>query len=127
MLVGLCYSQVMRNKILIERAKQMRREATPPERTLWRYLKSDQLTGARFRRQVVIGNYIADFACRSPKMLVVELDGNTHGEQEEYDARRTLFMESKGYQVLRFTNRDVLQNIDGVLETILAALNSSLL
>ena len=117
----------MRNHTLLERAKKMRREATPPERALWRYLKSDQLGGAKFRRQVVIGNYIADFACRKPVMLVVELDGDTHGKQESYDAGRTRFLESKGYRVLRFSNRDVGQNIEGVLETISAALNPSLL
>jgi very-short-patch-repair endonuclease len=117
----------MRNQTLLERAKKMRREGTPPERALWRYLKSDQLEGAKFRRQVVIGSYIADFACRTPVLLVVELDGDTHGAQEEYDAERTRFMESKGYGVLRFTNRDVLQNIEGVLEAIRAALSPSLL
>ena len=117
----------MRNQTLLERAKKMRREATPPERALWRHLKSDQLGGAKFRRQVVIGQYIADFACRTPVLLVVELDGDTHGAQEEYDAERTRFMESKGYRVLRFTNRDVLQNVEGVLEAIKAALKPSLL
>jgi very-short-patch-repair endonuclease len=116
----------MRNQTLLERAKQMRREATPPERALWRYLKSDQLGGAKFRRQVVIGNYIADFACRTV-LLVVELDGGTHGAQEEYDAERSRFLESKGYQVLRFSNRDVLQDIEIVLATIAANLTPSLL
>lgn len=117
----------MRDPRLIERAKKMRREATPPERALWRYLKSDQLGGAKFRRQVVVGPYIADFACRTPMLLVVELDGDTHGAQEDYDAERTQFLESKGYRVLRFSNRDVVQNIEGVLETITANLNPSLL
>jgi very-short-patch-repair endonuclease len=117
----------MRNQTLIQRAKKMRREATPPERALWRYLKSDQLAGAKFRRQVVIGNYIADFACRTPVMLVIELDGDSHGAQEEYDAERSRFLESKGYQVLRFSNRDVLQDIEIVLATIAANLTPSLL
>ena len=117
----------MRDQTLLERAKKMRREATPPERALWRYLKSDQLGGAKFRRQVVIGPYIADFACRTPLMLVVELDGDTHGAQEDYDAERTRFLESKGYRVLRFSNRDVGQNMEGVLETIRATLTPSLL
>ena len=111
----------MRNQKLIGRAKQMRREATPPERKLWVHLRADQLQGAKFRRQVVIGPYIADFACRAPVMLVVELDGDTHGMQEAYDAERTRFLESKGYRVLRFSNRDVMQDIEGVLATIAAA------
>jgi very-short-patch-repair endonuclease len=117
----------MRNQTLLERARKMRREATPPERALWRYLKSDQLDGARFRRQVVIGPYIVDFACRTPVMLVVELDGETHGAQEDYDAERTRFLGSKGYRMLRFSNRDVRQNIEGVLEAITLALIPSLL
>jgi very-short-patch-repair endonuclease len=117
----------MRNQTLLERAKKMRREATPPERALWRHLKSDQLDGAKFRRQVVIGSYVADFACRTPTMLVVELDGDTHGARADYDAQRTRLLESKGYRVLRFANRDVLQNIESVLETIAANLNPSLL
>jgi very-short-patch-repair endonuclease len=116
----------MRNQTLLDRARRMRREATPSERALWRHLKSDQLGGAKFRRQVVIGPYIADFACRSPVMLVVELDGETHGAQEAYDAERTQFLESKGYRVLRFANRDVLQNLEGVLDTIAMRLNPSL-
>ena len=113
--------------MLLERAKRMRREATPPERALWRYLKSDQLGGAKFRRQVVVGRYIADFACRTPLMLVVELDGDSHGAQEDYDAERTQFLENKGYRVLRFSNRDVGQNLESILETIRATLTPSLL
>jgi very-short-patch-repair endonuclease len=112
----------MRSETLLNRAKKMRREATPPERKLWAHLKADQLHGARFRRQVVIGPYIADFACRTPVMLVVELDGDTHAAQEEYDAARTRFLESRGYRVLRFTNRDVFENLEGVLTAIAAAL-----
>ena len=96
----------------------MRREATPPERALWACLKSDQLLGAKFRRQVVIGPYIADFACRSPVKLVVELDGESHGAQTEYDARRTRYLERLGYRVLRFSNPDVLRNREDVLATI---------
>jgi very-short-patch-repair endonuclease len=103
----------------------MRREATPPERALWARLKSDQLDGAKFRRQAVIGPYIADFACRSPVMLVVELDGDTHGMQSEYDAMRTRYLESRGYRVLRFSNRDVLQNREDVLATISACLTAA--
>ena len=96
----------------------MRREATPPERTLWARLKSDQLNGAKFRRQVVIGPYIVDFACRSPVKLVVEIDGETHGTQAEYDAKRSRYLESRGYRILRFSNRDVLHNREDVLATI---------
>jgi very-short-patch-repair endonuclease len=117
----------MRDVTLKGRAKRMRREATGPERLLWSRLRADQLRGAKFRRQVVIGPYIADFACRTPVMLVVELDGETHATQEEYDAMRTCFLESRGYRVLRFSNDDVMSNIDGVLTSIAEALPPSLL
>ncbi len=100
----------------------MRREATTPERALWACLKSDQLLGAKFRRQAVIGPYIADFACRTPVKLVVELDGETHGVQTGYDAKRTDYLESRGYRVVRFSNRDVLRNREDVLATIALSL-----
>lgn len=115
----------MRSHKLISRAKQMRREATPPERRLWAYLKADQLGGAKFRRQVVIGTYIADFACRTPMMLVIELDGDTHASQQSHDADRTRYLEDRGYRVLRFANRDVMQNVDSVIATIAAALSTA--
>ena len=74
----------------------------------------------------MIGRYIVDFACRLPRMLVIEVDGDTHALQENYDARRTAFLESKGYRVLRFTNHDVGTNMEGVLTMIAAALDSPL-
>jgi very-short-patch-repair endonuclease len=115
----------LRSQKLISRAKQMRRDATPPERRLWAYLKADQLGGAKFRRQAVIGTYIADFACRTPMMLVIELDGDTHASQQSYDADRTRYLEDRGYRVLRFANRDVMQNVDVVIATIAAALSTA--
>ena len=108
----------MRAKVLIERAKGMRREMTKPERRLWYALRAKRLDGAKFRRQVVIDRYIADFACRIPCMLIVEVDGETHTGREGYDAARTAFLEQRGYRVLRFTNHDVMSNLDGVLIVI---------
>ena len=112
----------MRDPLLIERAKQMRREPTPLEQTLWLALRAKRFKGAKFRRQVVIGRYIVDFACRLPRMLAIELDGDTHGTQGAYDAKRTASLEARGYKVLRFTNHDVASNFEGVLTVILAAL-----
>jgi very-short-patch-repair endonuclease len=117
----------MRSEKLLNRAKRMRREATGPEQLVWSQLRADQLYGAKFRRQVVIGPYIADFACRTPVMLVVELDGDTHATQQEYDAERTRCLESRGYRVLRFTNHEVMSNIDGVLTAIAEILPPPLL
>jgi very-short-patch-repair endonuclease len=102
----------------------MRRELTEPERRLWNVLRAKRFDGAGFRRQVVIGNAIADFACRRPNMLVVEVDGESHAEQREYDQRRTAELEKRGYRVMRFTNSEVMTNLDGVLLTIQRALQT---
>src|SRR5882757_9849936 len=99
----------------------MRSEQTHPEGRLWSHLRGKRLNGIKFARQVVIGPFIADFVARSHN-LIIEVDGDTHGGNEERDARRTAWLEEQGYRVIRFTNLDVEGNIDGVLETIVAAL-----
>jgi len=103
----------------------MRRVPTGPEQRLWLELKAKRFSGAKFRRQTVIGRYIADFACRTPVMLVVEVDGETHAERAEYDAARSRFLQEKGYRVVRFTNDDVVNNLDGVLLTIQQTLSTA--
>jgi len=100
----------------------MRRKPTPLEQTLWLALRAKRFNGAKFRRQVVIDRYIANFACRLPRMLVIELDGDTHGTRADYDAERTEMLEARGYKVIRFTNSDVASNFEGVLEAIAEAL-----
>jgi very-short-patch-repair endonuclease len=79
-------------------------------------LRNRQLGGNKFRRQVTIGPFIVDFACIDA-CLIVEIDGGQHSE--ERDAARTAFLQSKGYRVIRFWNNEVLENIDGVLQSIL--------
>ena len=116
----------MRDPILLERARKMRREPTPFERKLWLALRAKRWNGAKFRRQMVIGSYIVDFSCRLPRKLVVEVDGDTHGLQQQYDEDRTADLISKGYEVLRFTNSDVGDNLDGVLLAIENALAAPL-
>jgi very-short-patch-repair endonuclease len=113
----------LRQRHLIDRAKAMRREMTPPERRLWLELKAKRFGGAKFRRQQVIGSYIADFACRMP-MLIIEVDGESHADRQDYDETRTLFLKARGYRVLRFKNADVMRNLDGVLVTIASALET---
>ena len=98
-------------------ARTMRSEMTPPEAKLWQHLRAKRFHGIKFSRQVLIGPYIADFAAREA-CLVIELDGDSHGTQVAYDERRTALVENEGYKVIRFTNRDVLGNLDGVLEMI---------
>ena len=111
----------MRDLELTRRARAMRKEMTEPEIRLWLQLKAKRFAAVKFRRQKVIQDethrYIADFATNDPK-LVIELDGDTHFGQESYDARRTQFMESRGYMVLRFLNSDVMINMEGVLTKI---------
>ena len=102
-------------------AKQLRHSQTPAEIKLWAALKAHQLEGIQFRRQHPIGEYIVDF-CAPTRKLIIELDGSPHLNQQEYDAQRTKFMESKGYRVLRFWNNDVMNHIDGVIEIILGSL-----
>jgi len=115
----------MRDRRLIEFAKQMRREQTEPETRLWLELRAARFQGIKFRRQKVIGPYIADFSSREP-MLVIEIDGDTHAGQEAYDRARTAYFEEQGYRVIRFTNRDVLTNMDGVLEQLASFLTPPL-
>ena len=106
-------------------ARQMRAQPTDAERALWRRLRHDiTLAGSHFRRQALIGPFIVDFASRGAK-LVIELDGGQHDMQRAADARRTRFIEDRGYRVLRFWNNDVLGNIDGVLSEIQSALTPS--
>ena len=99
------------------RAKILRANLTEPERRLWYRLRANRL-GVKFQRQVVLPPYIADFAARSHR-LVIELDGDAHAGREAYDATRTRALEDRGYRVLRFTNSDVMGNLDGVLRAIL--------
>jgi very-short-patch-repair endonuclease len=98
---------------------------TDAERVLWRYLRSRQRHGIKFRRQHPVGRYIADFACVDAR-LVVEIDGGQHSEQAAEDAHRTRVLQLRGYRVLRFWNNEVLDNLAGVVETIDAALMARL-
>ncbi|HEX4097083.1 MAG TPA: DUF559 domain-containing protein [Caulobacteraceae bacterium] len=91
------------------------------EARLWLSLRNRKLDGFKFRRQVPIDRYFADFACLEAK-LVVELDGGQHAEALAYDAGRTAVLENAGFHVLRFWNRAVLTEIDGVLHEISTAL-----
>jgi len=100
-----------------ERARKLRKSMTEPERKLWRYLRQRQLDGYKFRRQVRIGPYIADFACLS-RLIVIEVDGGQHAEARAYDARRDEYMRGQGFRVLRLWNNDVLNNMEGVWEAI---------
>jgi very-short-patch-repair endonuclease len=104
-------------------ARQLRRTMTPAEKKLWWHLREARFAGSHFRRQGTIGNYFVDFCCHTNR-LIIEVDGDSHGEDREMiaDAKRTEFLESRGYRVLRFWNNDVLTNIEGVMTLIASAL-----
>ncbi|MCK0532294.1 endonuclease domain-containing protein [Sphingobium sp. MAH-33] len=97
----------------------MRREPTEPEKRLWTKLTRTQLGGYKFRRQSVIGPYVADFLCPQ-KALIVEVDGDTHVAGS--DDRRDAVLSEMGYRIIRIADQEVMHNIDGVCETILRAL-----
>src|SRR5579864_8634919 len=92
----------------IERARDLRQDATAAERRLWSALRDRRLRGYRFRRQHPIGNCIVDFACTQHR-LIIEADGGQHADNEN-DRRRTAWLESEGWRVLRFWNNDILAN-----------------
>ncbi|MAC88915.1 DUF559 domain-containing protein [Maricaulis sp.] len=98
-------------------ARALRKEQTPAEACLWSRLRNRNLLAVKFRRQVPIGPYIADFASQEAR-LIVEADGGQHGETEGEDAERTAYLEHRGYQVLRFWNHAILTDTDGVMEVI---------
>ncbi|WP_315761288.1 endonuclease domain-containing protein [Sphingomonas sp. Y38-1Y] len=100
----------------VPRARELRRNGTEAEKLLWRALRS-AMPDARFRRQVPIGPYFADFLSFGSK-LVIEVDGGQHAEAEDRDLARTRFIEAQGYEVLRFWNHDVIDNVDGVIAAI---------
>ncbi len=107
--------------ILAKYAHQLRNTPTPFETILWKHLSRSQLGGFKFRRQHVIGNRIVDFICPS-KALVIEIDGDTH--DADRDTAKDISLNAQGFDVLRFTNRDVSANVNGVLEQILSRLQS---
>jgi very-short-patch-repair endonuclease len=106
---------------LLARAHPLRRQSSNAERVLWRHLRARRLMGYRFRRQVVIGPCIVDFACLEAG-LIIEADGGQHSDQVACDTRRTVQLEGMGYRVMRSWNHEVPGELQHVLEQIRAAL-----
>ena len=110
-------ANVVENKTTII-SRILRKHGTDVENRLWFHLKGKQVEGIKFRRQAPIGKYIVDFVAFE-KRLVIELDGGQHAEAEkDNDIRRDAWLNSQGFRVLRFWNNEVLQNLEGVLESI---------
>ena len=103
----------------LKNAKEMRSNMTPAETKMWRILRGKRFQDLKFKRQVLIGNYIVDFLCEDKK-IIIEIDGGQHNEELniQSDKNRTHYLENNGYKVLRFWNDDVMKNIDGVMEVI---------
>ena len=107
-----------RYKLLREFAKKNKQYPTEAEKMLWEYIRSEQLW-FKFNRQHIVGDYIVDFICLE-KGLVIEVDGGYHSEYEQMqkDECRTEHLEDMGLKVIRFSNEEVLNNIEGVLDNI---------
>jgi very-short-patch-repair endonuclease len=105
------------------RARELRRSPTHIERLLWNRLRFWQIDGFKFRRQQPLGNYIADFVCFE-RRLIVEIDGGQHAAKKEYDAKRDSWLHDR-FIVLRFWNSDIVENMEGVLQSILDNLRST--
>ncbi|MHB8382066.1 MAG: endonuclease domain-containing protein [Candidatus Binataceae bacterium] len=103
------------------RARTLRRTQTDAEQALWNKLRGRRCVGFKFRWQVPIGPYIADFCCRE-RRLIVELDGGQHLERMEQDSVRTRYLEAQGFRVIRFWNPDLLRDMAAALERIKASL-----
>lgn len=102
---------------LTELARQMRFEPTIAEKLLWQELRRTQIGGLKFRRQQPIGDYIVDFVCPQAR-VAIELDGDSHENQEFIDAEKESFLTKQGFLVLRFPNSDIYTNLRGVLDVI---------
>ena len=98
-------------------SRNLRKNMTDVERILWAKVRSRQLQGFRFRRQHPIGKYIVDFVCLELK-LIIELDGGQHMNQQQYVTNRSQWLQKNGFKTVRFWNNDILDNLDGIMETI---------
>jgi len=108
------------DQVKVQRAKELRRQMTKEERILWQQLRTNRLQGFHFRRQQVIAGFIVDFYCHAAG-LAVEMDGEVHQQQAEYDAERDRVLSARGLRTLRIRNTEILENLPGVLARIAAA------
>ncbi len=104
--------------IIRQRSREFRQPLTPAEQKLWSVLRNRNLGGFKFRRQHPIGHFIVDFYC-AEKHLVIEIDGDVHSQQIEYDLTRSDWLQSLGYTVLRYQNQQILHQLDEVAGDII--------
>jgi very-short-patch-repair endonuclease len=105
----------------LQKARSLRRNMTDAERKLWYFLRGRRFENTKFKRQKAIGPYIVDFVAAEPR-LIIELDGSQHQARQQYDEKRTCYLEEQGYRVLRFWDNDCLRETEAVLQAIHNAL-----
>ncbi len=101
----------------LQRAKELRQQMTPEEKILWQHLRTNRLNGLHFRRQQIIDGFIVDFYCHKAK-LVIEVDGEIHQQQTEYDTERDKVLAARGLRVMRLRNEEVRNRLEEVLVRI---------
>lgn len=118
------FERLAKSERTLSRARKLRREMSDEERIFWMLLRDRRFSGYKFRRQVPLGDYVADFVCFE-RELIIELDGSQHAEPEqaEFDAKRTKALEAAGFRVIRIWTSDLFKERESVLETILNALH----
>lgn len=109
----------------MENHKHLRSHQTSEENRLWYLLRAKRFYGYKFRRQMPVGPYIVDFACFRER-LIIELDGGQHADNVDNDNKRTAYLNSRGWRVLRFWNNELRMNEEAVLMSIIAHLTSEL-
>lgn len=114
------WGEGVEKSVLRQRARDLRKNSTDAERHLWYYLRANRIE-FKFKRQVPLGEYIVDFVCLE-KRLIIELDGGQHMDNQAYDSKRTAWLMTQGFKVLRFWNHDVWHQRPLVLDAIRTAL-----
>ncbi len=107
----------MNSKLKTQQARHLRKNMTDAERKIWHSIKGKKIKNHRFRRQHPIGPYIVDFVCLENR-IVIEIDGGQHAWQKETDEKRTKWLESEGYRVIRFWNNQIMNEFNGVIQIL---------
>ena len=116
-LMRIPWGTVKKRRAKVVVARELRRRMTPEEAILWEELRSRRFRKFKFRRQVPVGRFIADFLCLSLH-LIIEVDGEIHDDQQEHDREREEYLRECGYRVIRFCNEEVHKNLLGVLSRL---------
>ena len=111
------YTNLPFNPALKERAKKLRKAGNLPEVLIWQQIHKKKFKGYDFDRQKIIGNYIVDFFCLDCN-VVIEIDGSSHDNKVEYDAKRDAFLEELGLVVIHISAKDVLKNLQDVMKML---------